>query len=294
MGKKKGTRRLRSPIPWLGGKSRMVSKIAPLLPQCGIYVEPFGGAASMLLAREPSSVEVYNDVDGRLVNFFRVVRDPAKARELRRMLKLTPFSRGEFHASVDLQAGEGVKAAHAFFIRAKQSFAGETSTWGFAKTSTRGMSQRTSAWLGGIELLPLLTDRIMRVQIEQVGWEACMKNFDTPETLFYCDPPYFPGARKNGQYKHELTEDDHERFLCVVRELKGAVAISGYMCPPYKEALKGWGLSTWKVSCNAAGRTRGSGLLGKGAAKRKVPRVEHLWRNPACMKALRAEEVKNG
>lgn len=89
-------KRLRSPIVWFGGKGNMVAKLLPLIPPHRIYVEPFGGGASLLFAKKPSPVEVYNDLDSGLVNFFRVLRDPKKFERLHKLVSLTPYSREEY------------------------------------------------------------------------------------------------------------------------------------------------------------------------------------------------------
>lgn len=115
---------MRSPICWLGGKGLLVKKLLPLVPEHRIYVEVFGGGASLLLAKDPavSEVEVYNDLDSRLVNLFEVLREPEGFAEFERRAVLTPFGREVFRRARDSEAVDPVEGAWAFFVR--QSFGG--------------------------------------------------------------------------------------------------------------------------------------------------------------------------
>ncbi|MGE5605457.1 MAG: DNA adenine methylase, partial [Bacteroidota bacterium] len=143
-------KRLRSPIVWLGGKSYMVSKLVPLEPEHKIYVEVFGGGANYLLAHEPSKVEIYNDLDSGLINFFRVLRDPRKFGRLYHYAIHTPYSREEFKFCRDTwrEPNDDVIRAYRWFVKNRMSFAGLGRSWGRTVTSsTRGMAEAPSSWL---------------------------------------------------------------------------------------------------------------------------------------------------
>lgn len=274
--------RLRSPITWFGGKGNMVAKLVKFLPQHHIYVEAFGGAASLLFAKAPSNVEVYNDRDSRLVNFFRVLRDMEKFSQLERMAMLTPYSREECKAAQrSIGKGNEVEQAWSFFTASRQGFSGNIGSWGYGvSSSSRGMAAQCSKWLGAITALPEVHQRLMQVQIEHDDWRQVLQRYDTPETFFYLDPPYVPSTRKSGSYVHELGESDHQELIETIQGLQGKVLLSGYPNQIYEQLeKKGWQKVEWQTSCHAAGRTRASGLQGVGAVQAKQPRTEAVWFN---------------
>lgn len=278
---------MRSPIKWFGGKGPMVKKLLPLVPKHRIYVEVFGGGASLLLSKEPSLVEVYNDLDAGLVNMFRVIRDPDLFAEFHRRVQLIPYSRGEFYRYRELWwSGQAptdpVENAVAFFVLARQSFGGEFGkSWSMSvSSSSRGMASAVSKWLSAIDLLPEVAERFLRVQIECLDWRRILPIYDTADTFFYFDPPYLPSTRKGGRYTHELSESDHEDLVDALLDLKGKALLSGYANPLYaKLEAAGWRRRDFATSCFAAGRTRASGLQGSGSATAKAPRTETVWAN---------------
>lgn len=259
----------------------MVAKLLPLIPEHRIYVEVFGGGGSLLLAKPPSLVEVYNDLDGRLVNLFRVLRDPDQFAEFERLACFTAFSRQEFdEAKAGLEEGNPVERAWKFYVVGRQSFSGLLETWGYGRSSSaRGMAGQCSKWIGSIEGLPELHLRLMRVQIERDDWRKILKRFDSPETFFYLDPPYVPKTRKSGGYKHELSEKDHAELVEKCQKLEGKVLLSGYPNEIYQPLEATWRMMTWRTACHAAGRTRGTKILGVGSALAKQSRTEAVWMN---------------
>ncbi|HEY1198590.1 MAG TPA: DNA adenine methylase [Thermoplasmata archaeon] len=224
---------------WYGGKFTHLDWLLPLLPSTGVhhYCEPYGGSAAVLLNRPPSPVETYNDVDGGVVNFFRVLRESPD--ELIRQIALTPFSRVEFLAALKQRSEPqiGLDAARGFFIRARQSRTGlaQTATpgrWARCRTNSRsGMSAAISRWMGSVEGLPFVVERLARVQIECEDALDLIRRYDSPSTLFYCDPPYPHESRGDSKnYGNEYTDDDHRRLAGVLHSVKGLVAVSGYRC----------------------------------------------------------------
>jgi DNA adenine methylase len=210
--------------------------LLPLLPKCHHYCEPFAGSAPVLLNRLPSSVETYNDIDGEVANFFRVLRDH-KA-DLIEKIGLTPFSREEFYYAVS-QNPEGIadkiERARLFYVRARQARTGLAQTaslgrWSNCKNASRaGMSSAVSRWLGAVEDLPLIAERLLRVQIENRPAEKVIKLYDDKDTLFYCDPPYVHNSRSGKKaYGYEMTDAEHRSLADVLQRCKGNVAISGY------------------------------------------------------------------
>lgn len=212
-----------------------------MLPNCHHYCEPFGGSAAVLLNREPSPVETYNDIDGEVTNFFRVLRDEPEL--LIRAIGLTPFSREEFAIACEVDPClEPLERARRFYVRARQVRTGlaQSATlgrWANCKNTSRsGMAGAVSRWLGAVEDLPEIALRILRVQIENRPAIEVIRLYDSPNTLFYCDPPYVHQARGDcSAYAYEMSDIEHQELAMVLNSVQGLVAISGYDCQLMRE-----------------------------------------------------------
>lgn len=273
---------IKSPIKWFGGKTTLVNKLLPLVPEHKTYVEVFGGGASLMCAKEPSLVEVYNDLDSRLTNLFRVLRDPEQFTEFSRLVSLTLYSRQNWQEAVSAASdADPVKRAWGFYVQCRQSFSGELKSWSYVVSkSCSGMAEKCSAWLSAIERLPEIHQRWQRVQIEQKDWRKLLITFDSPETFFYLDPPYVASTRKSGGYSYELLDADHQELVDACLGLQGKVLLSGYPSPIYQPLLNaGWSYREWPCTCSAAGRIAKSGLKGQGNVTAKQPRTEAVWAN---------------
>jgi len=221
---------------WYGGKYSHLDWLLPLLPPCHHYCEPFGGSAAVLLNRPPSPVETYNDLDGEVVNFFRVLRDDKD--RLIEAIGLTPFSREEFALACEIDPDlSPLERARRFFVRARQVRTGLAQTaslgrWANCKNTSRaGMSGAISRWLGSIEELPEIAERLLRVQIENRPALDVIRLYDGPNTLFYCDPPYVHLTRGDSTaYGYEMTDYEHRALAEVLNSARGLVAISNYQC----------------------------------------------------------------
>ncbi len=232
---------------WYGGKFNHLPWLLPLLPECHHYCEPFGGSAAVLLNREPSPVETYNDIDGQVVNFFKVLRD--KPSKLARAIGLTPFSREEFNLAVNGNGGRltDVERARRFFIRARQARTGLAQTaslgrWANCRNTSRaGMSGVVSRWLGSVDGLPEIAERLLRVQIENRPALDVIRLYDDSGTLFYCDPPYLHSTRGDDKaYGFEMDEEEHKELAVALRNCKAKVAVSGYRNELMDQLYKGW------------------------------------------------------
>src|SRR5262249_3787567 len=221
--------------------------LLPLLPGCHHYCEPFAGSAAVLLNREPAPVETYNDIDGEVVNFFKVLRNQKE--ELVELIGLTPFSREEFFRAVsdDESRVSDRERARRFFIRARQARTGLAQTaslgrWANCKNTSRaGMSGVVSRWLGSVEYLPAIALRLLRVQIENRPALALIDLYDDKSTLFYCDPPYVHSTRgDNKAYGFEMDDQAHIELADAVRRRQGKFAISGYRCDLMDSLYKSW------------------------------------------------------
>ncbi len=232
---------------WYGGKYSHLDWLLPLLPACHHYCEPFGGSAAVLLNRETSPAETYNDLDNEVVNFFRVLREQKNA--LVEAIGLTPFSREEFFHAVTPPRGpiSQLEKARRFFIRARQVRTGLAQTaslgrWANCKNTTRaGMSGAVSRWLGSVEMLPFIAERLLRVQVENRPALEIIDLYDEKGTLFYCDPPYAHATRGDSKaYSYEMTDGQHAAFAERLRGVKGRVAVSGYNGRLYDKLFSDW------------------------------------------------------
>jgi len=256
---------------WYGGKFNHLDWLLPLLPECRHYCEPFAGSAAVLLNRNPSPVETYNDIDGEVAHFFRVLRESPE--ELIRAIGLTPFSREEFYIAVSPNGAEpsGVERARRFFVRARQARTGlaqkaSLGRWANCKNTSRaGMSGVVSRWLGSIETLPAIAERLLRVQIENRPALEVIKLYDSPKTLFYCDPPYPHESRGDvNAYQFEMTDGDHEKLAAALSSINGQAAVSGYRCDLMDTLYSEWKrIDAPSKRCHSV----------------KKPRQEALWIN---------------
>ncbi len=234
---------------WYGGKFSHLNWLLPLLTECHHYCEPFAGSAAVLLNREPSPVETYNDIDGEVVNFFRVLRDQKD--RLIETIGLTPFAREEFYKAVSVNGNpkslSDLERARLFFVRARQARTGLAQTaslgrWANCRNTTRaGMSGVVSRWLGSVDALPHIALRLLRVQIENRPAVEVIRLYDSPGTLFYCDPPYVHSSRGDTKaYGFEMADSEHRQLALVLSRCKGKVAVSGYRCDLMDELYKNW------------------------------------------------------
>jgi DNA adenine methylase len=232
---------------WYGGKFNHLDWLLPLLPDCHHYCEPFAGSAAVLLNRQPSPVETYNDLDGEVVNFFRVLRDQKE--DLLQAIGLTPFSREEFYLALSTngRAASNLERARRFFVRARQARTGLAQTaslgrWANCKNTSRaGMSGVVSRWLGSVDALPDIALRLLRVQIENRPAIEVIRLYDSAGTIFYCDPPYVHSSRGDSKaYEFEMADAQHRELASVLSRSKGKVAISGYRCDLMDQLYKKW------------------------------------------------------
>lgn len=252
-------------VRYHGGKWRLAPWIISYFPAHRIYVEPYGGGASVLLRKPRSYAEVYNDLDGEIVNLFRVARDNGE--ELRRMLELTPFARDEFDESYK-SSDNPIEQARRTMIRAGMGFGSSgiscSNKTGFRGSATRSGTHPGTDWANTTKNMMAVTERLRGVIIENKAAIEIIKYYDSPKTLFYIDPPYLPDTRifmsGKGAYKHEMTNQDHEELAAVLHDVRGAVIVSGYPSSLYEKLYAGW----YRTEHRA---------LADGAAKR----TEVLW-----------------
>ena len=232
---------------WYGGKFSHLDFLTPLLPTDAThFCDVFGGSASVLLNVCPYPVETYNDIDSGLVNFFATLRDQHE--DLLRVISLTPFSREELERACEPATGLApVERARRFYIRARQTRTGlaQTSSAGrwahCVLTSRAGMSGSVSRWLGSVDGLVDIATRLQRVQIENAPALEVIQRYDTPETLFYLDPPYVHAARGDTTaYGFEMTDAEHHELAEYLAVIRGRAIISGYRTKLYDNLFRDW------------------------------------------------------
>lgn len=251
-----------------GGKFLLAKWIIQHFPKHKVYVEPFGGAASVLIQKKRSFAEIYNDLDGEIVNLFKVCRDSGD--ELQRLIYLTPFSRSEFVKSYE-KTNDQIEQARRTIIRSFMGFGSGASSGKITSFRANGKTcgaNPASDWRNYAFSLPVIIERLRGVTIENKNAFDVMQKYDCENTLHYLDPPYVLDTRHNGQktniYKYEMTNQDHSELLTQIKKLKGKIIISGYDSDLYNDSL-GWR----KIERKS---------LADGAKERK----EVLWLSPNC------------
>lgn len=271
----------RPALRYHGGKFRLAPWILQFFPPHTAYVEPFGGAASVLLQKAPSTAECYNDLDDRIVRFFRVLRDPETSGELERRLRLTPYARTELEWSFEPGTDE-VDQAHRLVVRSFLGHGSDSATrstrTGFRSRLTDGRALPSTEWSAWPDAMAAFRDRLRAVLIENDDALRVIDRMDSRSTLIYCDPPYVLSARTgaassrssttNG-YRHEMTDAEHEALASRLHDCVGMVVVSGYPSELYQRLYAGW--ETHRTS---------------HVADRAAMRTEVVWLNPACSAAL--------
>lgn len=252
-----------------GGKWKLAPWILRHLPQHRVYVEPYGGGGSVLLQKPRSYAEVYNDLDGEIVNLFRVARDHGEA--LARAAELTPFARAEFAEAYEPD-DDPLEQARRTLIRAFMGFGSAATSGqvtGFRANSNRSGTTPAHDWMNFPDHLRAVVQRLRGVVIENRDALDVMRHHDGPDTVHYVDPPYVHETRhmreRSQAYRHEMTDDQHREMVEVLASLRGAVVVSGYHCPLYDEIFEGW------QRIDAAAHADGA-----------RDRVESLWLSRPC------------
>jgi DNA adenine methylase len=267
-------------LRYFGGKWILAPWIISHFPPHRIYVEPFGGAASVLMRKPRSYAEVYNDLDGEIVGFFRILQDLATSAELERRLRLTPFARDEFDNAYT-EPKDAIDRARFLVIRAFMGFGSDGHNPDSGKTGFRANSNRLGTtpahdWINWPDEIKRFTARLEGVVIENRDAKEVMRQQDSPETLHFVDPPYVHATRgAKHSYRCEMTNEQHEELCDFLKTLKGMVVLCGYDHPIYERI--GW--ETVRREAHADGAR---------------DRIEVLWLNPAAVKAQAQQSLFEG
>ncbi len=261
---------VRPPVKWHGGKHYLARKIIPVFPPHRIYLEPFGGAASVLLNKEPVEIESYNDLDLRITRLFKILQK--NGAEFVERLRFIPYSQHEFNSALSYpEDSDDFEKAICDFIRWRQSFGGQGKTWSCTTKRARGgMAGDVNAWWSAIELLPEIIERLKRVQLLHQPAIKAIKRFDDPEALIYCDPPYLHSTRNTNSrdvYGIEMDENDHISLAETLNSCKSKIVISGYPSELYNQLYKSWRKIEFDIANHSAG------------GKKKQRKREIIWLN---------------
>lgn len=270
----------RPALKYYGGKWNLAPWIIGFFPEHKGYVEPCGGGASVLLQKPRALIETYNDLDGNVVNFFRVLRD--RPDELAHKIRLTPWAREEYDLAFwHTDEGDDVERARRFFIaqwmgiNASTQRSASTYGWRVESTTLRGRLPNDID-LFHSELIEQFVGRFKYVQIENLPALEVIAKYDTPDTLIYFDPPYVMTDQrtKADWYAYDWKDEDHAAPAEMLHAAQGFAVVSGYACPLYADLYEAHG---WRRVDRQAYGQQGIG------------RVESLWLSPRTWAALNDE-----
>ncbi len=271
---KEGAKLAKRPIMrYHGGKWLLAPWLVTYLPAHRLYIEPFCGAASVLIRKQPSEKEIISDLDKDIVEVLIRVRDDLPAL----LSRLHEFRHDQQHLELALSHSDAPleraarMIARSVFGRASAS---ATSPWMVTLRGTCTPQRDMQAeWLRKLADLPRASSRLQNVTILKVDALDMIKKFDSVDTLFYLDPPYLSSTRDNGaDYRAEMSEYDHARLLVELRTIKGFVVISGYRSDLYREMLERYGWCRFEETT---------------FSDRALPRQEAIWLNPSAVRGIR-------
>lgn len=219
-------------IPWIGGKRRLAKHLLPLFPEHACYVEPFAGAGALYFLKEPAKTEVLNDINGDLVNLYRVIKHHLE--EFVRQFRWSLVSRQMFEWSkmTTPETLTDIQRAARFYYLQKLAFGGKVEGQTFGTTTTGGPRLNL---LRIEEELSAAHLRLAQTTVEHLNWERCIDRYDREHTLFYCDPPYW-GTEGYGV---GFGLDQYSRMAEQARRIKGKMLISVNDIPEMRRAFEG-------------------------------------------------------
>lgn len=254
--------RLKCVLKYPGAKNRIADWICEYIPPHEVYLEPYFGSGAVFFGKTPAKIETINDLDGNVVNYFRVIRD--KPEELMALLEMTPYARDEYNSAFDIFPEDSdVELARKFAVRCRMGF-GCSNLYrnGFRSSQQRTSPHVTKEWRSIPDRLLAASERLKNAQIENLPALELIQRYDTPDVFAYIDPPYLHGTRKNYLYKYEMEVKEHIKLLEALYNHPGKILLSGYDNDLYNDMLPGW-----------------KKVHKKTQAEKGIPRTETLWMN---------------
>lgn len=224
-------------IKYPGSKWNIASWIIQHFPSHKVYCEPFFGSGGVFFTKTPSFIETINDIDGDIVNLFKVCRE--RPEELSRMIELTPWSRAEYIACADPATNE-VERARRTIVRFKQSHSGCNHLKSWRSSQSANSPSNTKSWNELPELIIEVCNRLKEAQIENRDALKIIECYNNADSLIYLDPPYPLQTRNCKMYKSEMSDESHYKLLDIITKSKAAVCISSYENDLYNTMLKDW------------------------------------------------------
>lgn len=259
---------LKTVLRWPGAKWRLADWICDMLPAHDVYCEPFFGSGAVFFSKTPSSTETINDVDGEVVNLFRVIRTAAD--DLTKAVEMTPYARDEYRDCYSID-GDEIERARRFLVRTWQAYGGKTScrtAWAHDRTN---QVFRPKYWATVLpERILHIVSRLRMAQIENMDALELIPKYSRPGTLLYVDPPYMASTRMQKHYACEFDRPaQHEELLRLCLAHRGYCIVSSYANELYDGMLAGWTKRSMRTATNAG-----------------ESRVETLYLNPACTREM--------
>lgn len=248
-------------LKYPGGKWRISDWIIEHFPEHKVYLEPYFGSGAVFFKKDPAYIETINDIDGNIVNLFRVCREHPE--ELAVAINLTPFSREEFADCHEIEVEDPIERARRTVVRYHQSFGTSNSSKNsWRNVQTYGGPRCATMWNYLPDIVISSCERLKNAQIECTDAIKLIERYSNSNTLIYCDPPYMQELRKKNIYRYEMSTDDHVELLATLLRSKSKVIISGYDNDLYNDLLKDWHTDVKATT-----------------AQMGLHRVEKLWMN---------------
>ncbi|RGS10826.1 DNA adenine methylase [Enterocloster bolteae] len=249
-------------LKYPGAKNRIANWICEYIPSHDVYLEPYFGSGAVFFNKVPARIETLNDLDGNVVNYFKVVRE--RPNELAVQLEMTPYSRDEYYRACEYDPeNSDIEKARKFAVRCWMGYgASNYYVSGFRSSQQSKSPYTTKEWRNLPERLLAAGERLKNAQIENLPAMELIRRYDTPDVFMYVDPPYLHGTRKNYFYRYEMGDAEHIELLKLLAEHPGKVLLSGYDNDLYNQYLLGWRKAQKKTQAEAG-----------------IPRVETLWMN---------------
>ena len=248
---------MRQVLKYPGSKWNITGQLAELIPPHHSYVEPYFGSGALLFTKPPSDIETINDLDSDVTNLFRCIQQDSE--RLARLVMTTPFSREEYDRQFDGEScASRYQKAAGFLVRMWQAHGsrndGYKAGWKYDAVGREKMYALWN-WYRLPEWIVEIAERLRKVQIENRPALEVIGRFDYPNVFMYIDPPYILGTRSGKQYKHEMTDADHEELLETILQSRAKIMVSGYESDIYNRHLNGWH-KEYFVSCSEGGSPR--------------------------------------